>query len=184
MGSAGLYCCDCPAFPPLGKDLIDYTNPKQVVFKGKVMSVGPCDELGTCSFEVQELYSGKSTRHITAVYDCSSSCMMNFAPGEEWIIYAEYLQVEKIKIEFCSRSRKIQKTNNEEIDRIAYGCSTSEELEWLRKNAGIKTIGEDNINRLLAHKNEKPSPAAKIVLLVVSIAVLSLFLIIFKKFLK
>lgn len=179
------FACDCGAFPPLTNELFG-KNPKQIVFKGKVMSIGECNEIAACIFEVQELFDGKAAKHLTAVYDCSSSCQMNFNPGEEWIIYGEYLQLEKINIEFCSRSRKIDPGNNAyaESEKIAYGVTVQEELSWLSENLGKKTIRPDDQNKEAAHKNEKPSPVSKIILLLISVSVLVLIILGSKKFLK
>src|SRR4051812_17231517 len=66
-----ILACDCAAFPPLTLSLFNKENPRQIVFKGKVLKVGDCDELATCTFEVQELYFGKSTKILEAVFECS-----------------------------------------------------------------------------------------------------------------
>jgi hypothetical protein len=176
--------CDCPAFPPLTQSLFQKDNLRQLVFKGKVMKVGACDELAQCTFEVQELYFGKTTKYINAVFECSSDCSMNFAAGEEWIIYAEYIQIEKIKISFCSRSRKIDKANSTEVEQIAYGCSTEDELTFLREKIGIKGVAEENVTRTLAHSNEQPSAWQKVFLLGGSMLFMVIFLIVIKRFLK
>jgi hypothetical protein len=176
--------CDCGAFPPLTKEIFKTNNPKQVVFKGKVLSIAPCNELGECVFMVEALFSGTATRHLSAVYDCSSSCQMTFSPGEEWIIYGEYLQLEKIKIEFCSRSRKMNQLANTEADKIAYGLTSTEEFEWLKQNIGTKPLKESAVNHELAHKNEKPSPTTKIILLIVSMGFMAFFILFSRRFLK
>lgn len=176
--------CDCASFPPLKKELFT-ANPKQLVFRGKVMQVLDCNDIGTCIFEVNEIFSGKSKRHLTAVYDCSSeACQMNFTPGEEWLVYGEYMQVEKIKIEFCSRSRKISATPNDESEKIAFGYTVAEELDWLRSSLGNSEIQPDDENRILAHRNEKPAPTEKIILLVISMAAVIGIILLTKKFLR
>ncbi|MBC7863132.1 MAG: hypothetical protein IAF38_09170, partial [Bacteroidia bacterium] len=139
--------CDCPAFPPLTKELFDAKNLKQIVFKGMVMRNGECNTIASCVFEIQELYFGRSTKHLTAVYQCSGDCVMNFNPGEEWIIYGEYIQLEKIKISFCSRSRKIEKSNSDEVDAVGYGCTTAQEVSFLRDNLGIKKVHAEEVSR-------------------------------------
>jgi hypothetical protein len=180
--------CNCVAFPPLTKALFESGNKKLIVFKGRVLSVGACKELGSVVFQVEELYSGKSTKQLNAVYDCSGStgegCMMTFNAGEEWIIYGEYLQLEKIKVEFCSRSRKILAADYADVDQIAYGIGAKDEIDWLRTNIGIKELTPDDPARALAHKNEKPDPMQKIWLLIVSIVALVIFMLLIKRFLK
>ena len=176
--------CDCSAFPPLSKSIFRPENKKMIVFRGKVLNVGKCNKLSECNFEVEELFFGNTTKNITAFFDCESSCMMNFNPGEDWIIYGEYVQVEKIKIEFCSRSRKISGTVNEEIDNLAYGMSIADELIWLREKIGKKIIKPNNEQRLAGHRNEKPDPSTKIILILISIVAMVLFLIFSKKFFK
>ena len=183
VASLTLFPCDCGSFPPLTKELI-HANPKNIIFHGKVIRVEACQQLGTAIFEIEELFQGKFKKQITAVYDCSSSCQMNFNTGEEWIIYGEFIQVEKIKIEFCSRSRIIQKSNNEETDKIAFGYTAAEELQWLRDSVGLKPLDQDDFNRMMGHRNEKPSPTAKIFLLIISMAVVIAIILISKKFLR
>lgn len=178
------FACDCASFPPLKKELFS-GNTKQLVFRGKVMQVMGCKDIGTCIFEVNEVFNSKSRQHITAVYDCSSgACQMNFAAGEEWLIYGEYVQVEKIKIEFCSRSRKISQVPNNESEKIAFGYSVSEELDWLRAQLGNVEIQPDDENRSLAHQNEKPAPTEKIILLVISMTAVITIILLTKKFLR
>lgn len=176
--------CNCLAFPNLTKQLFEKNNLRQLVFKGRVMKVGECNDLAQCVFEVQELFFGKTTKYINAVFECSSDCSMNFSAGEEWIVYAEYIQLEKVKISFCSRSRVINKMNSEEVDMIAYGCSTANELNFLREKIGIKPLQEENITRDLAHSNELPSPLQKVFLLGGSIVFMVVFLLLVKRFLK
>src|ERR1043166_7108143 len=79
--------CDCPPVRPLSKELCGGFN---VIFRGKVTSVTPCDEKGNAvaSFAITALYKGNCEKEIQVNFECMSSCMMSFAPGEEWIIYA------------------------------------------------------------------------------------------------
>jgi hypothetical protein len=51
--------CNCSAFPNLTKQLFEKNNLRQLVFKGRVMKVGECNDLAQCVFEVQELFFGK-----------------------------------------------------------------------------------------------------------------------------
>jgi hypothetical protein len=176
--------CDCPGFPPMEKKFFETANARQLVFKGKVLTVGECNELATANFEVQELYLGKTQKHIKAVFDCSSDCALNFSPGEEWIVYAEYVQVEKIKITFCSRSRKINMSNTQEADMFAYGVSTAEEITFLREKIGLKELTPEEVSRELLHKNKMPSAWDKVFLLGGSIVAMVIFLIVVKKFIK
>lgn len=176
--------CDCASFPPLNRELFS-ANSKLLVFRGRVNQVLDCNKIGTCNFEVTEVFSGHSRQHVFAVYDCSSlECQMNFVPGEEWLIYGEYIQVEKIKVEFCSRSRKISTVSNNESEKIAFGYSIPEELEWLRTHLGTHEIKPDNENRLLTHQNEKPSPLEKIILLIISMTSVIAIILLTKKFLR
>ena len=148
------------------------------------MSVGECRDLGTCVFQVDELYFGNTTKNIEAFYDCSTSCMMNFSVGEEWIIYGEYVQVEKIKVEFCSRSRKLLSSDFAEVDQIAYGLSAKDELAWLKNNLGVKELKAEKPTKALGHTNEQPNSNTKIILIAVSVAAMVMFLLLIKRFLK
>ena len=175
--------CDCGNFPLLTKELIN-KNKKLIVFRGKVLNSGKCDKIATCNFEVSELFQGSATKVITAFYDCQSDCAMNFNPGEEWLIYGEYVQLEKIKVEFCSRSRKISGQLNGEFEKVTYGMSVAEELSWLQSNIGTKATRPDIMQREAGHRNEQPDTSTKIILLVVSISVMVIFLIFSKRFFK
>ena len=179
-----IFGCDCAAFPTLSKDLFNSVNKKSVVFRGKVINMGKCDKIAECTFEVQELFSGNASKNLIALFDCESSCMMNFNNGEEWIIYGEYVQLEKIKIEFCSRSRRINSTTNNEAENLTFGLSSTDELNWLRNNIGTKIIRPNEEHRTAAHRNEQPKPTTKIILITCSIVAMVLFLILSKRFFK
>jgi hypothetical protein len=181
--SLNAFACDCGKFNPLSKELFN-NNKKLIVFKGKVLNVSNCEKIATCNFDIDELFFGNSTKVITAFYDCQSDCSMNFNPGEEWIIYGEYVQLEKIKIEFCSRSRRINNDKNAYFENVTYGMSTSDELTWLRSNIGVKNIRQDIMQRDAGHRNEQPDTNTKIILLITSISVMVLFLIFSKRLFK
>jgi hypothetical protein len=175
--------CDCGTFNPLSKEIFK-NNKKLIVFKGKVLNIGTCDKIASCNFEVSELFFGNSTKVITAFYDCESDCAMNFNPGEEWLIYGEYVQLEKIKIEFCSRSRKINNLASADFEKVSYGMNTTDELTWLRSNIGLKNTRQDIMQRDAGHRNEQPDTSTKIILIIVSISVMVLFLLFSKRFFK
>ena len=178
------FACDCGAQPTLSEKMFNPNNKKLIVFTGQVLKVGACNKLATCTFQVKELYFGNSKKILEAFFDCGSSCQMNFNPGEEWIIYGEYVQVEKIKIEACSRSRRLKQTNTIEAENIIYGMSTSDELDWLRKKIGTKNIKPNDEQKVAGHKNELPDAYTKALLLTGSIVGMVVFLLITKKIFK
>ena len=111
---------------------------------------------------------------------------MNFNVGETWIIYANYIQLNKPKVELCSRSRKL--VDNEikiATNFIASDLGFNEECDWLKQNLGIKTINsEDNIKTVDTHRNQLPEKEFSLSLILISLIVLIAFIFTLKKILK
>ena len=68
---------------------------------------------------------------------------------------------------------------------IASDLGFNEECEWLKQNLGIKKINsEDNIKTVDTHRNQIPEKEFSLVLILVSTAVMVIFILILKKLLK
>ncbi len=181
--SKPVFSCDCPSFPKLTSE---YTNKYNLIFRGTVQKVSNCNEINHATFQIQELYKGQSKKEIEIYFDCSSDCKMNFNVGETWIIYANYIQLNKPKVELCSRSRKL--VDNEikiATNFIASDLGFNEECDWLKQILGIKTINsEDNIKTVDTHRNQLPEKEFSLSLILISLIVLIAFIFTLKKILK
>lgn len=174
--------CDCPVVPKLNEA---YLKDYQLIFRGSVKSVGECNQLNKVHFVIQELYKGDSPKEIDVLFDCSSDCKMSFYPGETWIIYANFAQVGKPKVEICSRSRKL--VDNEiklSTKFIATDFNFNEECTWLKTNIGLKNFLEENENSKLSHRNQLPDRTSQLILIACSLGGLLLVYFLIKKFLK
>jgi hypothetical protein len=174
--------CECPEVQKLDKA---YSDSYKLIFKGAVKSIEPCKEVGKVRFIVHELYKGDSPQEIDVYFDCSGDCAMNFNAGETWIIYANYAQLGKPDVSFCSRSRKqIDNEIQVQQDFVPTDLSFGQELEWLQTNLGTKNMLAVNNNADFSHRNELPTPKKTIILIVISfVAMMGLYLAI-KKFMK
>ena len=99
------FACECPPIEPASKKICEQYD---VIFYGKVDSIIPCgtEGIGTAYFSIISLYKGSAEQHVSVDYDCTSSCMMSFAKGEEWIIYSVYQHFDLLTVSLCSHSRK------------------------------------------------------------------------------
>ena len=176
------YACKCAALPKLD---VDYCKYYDLIFKGVVVSLGKCNEINKAHFKLNELYKGVSPEEIDVYFDCSSDCAMNFNVGEEWIIYSNYIQLGKPKIDFCSRCRKrIQNENILETEFIHTDITYSQEQEFLMSKLGLHHFLLTTNNSELSHQNIKPNRLTTIILLTISISVFVVFYYLFKKFIK
>ena len=180
--SKPVFSCDCPNLPKLTSE---YTNKYNLIFRGTVQKVSNCNEINHATFQIQELYKGESKKEIEIYFDCSSDCKMNFNVGETWIIYANYIQLNKPKVELCSRSRKL--VDNEikvATNFIASDLGFNEECDWLKQNLGIKTINlEDNIKTVDTHRNQLPEKEFSLVLIIISLFFFLVLIFFLKKYL-
>lgn len=176
------WACECPELPRL---TTEYTSGIDLVFKGSVQNITECrDGLAKAHFMLQALYKGTSPKGIDVYFDCEK-CPMNFNVGETWIIYANYAQVGKPDVNFCSRSKKLVDNEIEiKTQFIPSDYSFSEEAEWLQKNLGTHAFMEGNNKADFQHKNELPTPQRALVLIAVSLTGMLLVFFVVKKLLK
>ncbi|MCD6067629.1 MAG: hypothetical protein K0S33_2455 [Bacteroidetes bacterium] len=174
--------CECPELPRLNKE---YAETYQLIFKGAVKTVGTCNKVNKAHFIVHELFKGSSPKEIDVYFDCTGDCAMSFNPGETWIIYANYAQLGKPDISFCSRSRK-QVDNEVQVQAnfIPSDLSFGQELEWLQTNLDAQAFLETNNNADFSHKNELPTPEKAIVLVAISFAGMLILYFVIRKFMK
>ena len=177
------FSCDCPSIPKLTSE---YCKQYNLIFRGSVQKVATCKEINHATFLIQELYKGQSKREIELYFDCSSDCKMNFNAGETWIVYANFIQLNKPKVELCSRSRKL--VDNEikvATNFIASDLGFNEECDWLKQNLGIKTINpDDKIKTIDTHRNQLPEKEFSLTLILISFIFFLILILIINKKLK
>ncbi len=181
LHSKFLISCDCPPLKPLSKEVCEEYN---IIFSGRVDSVGMCDGTSTAYFFVQALYKGKAMQKIAINFDCSTSCMMNFEKGEMWVIYGKYYKFGKIEVNFCSRSRKFFKDASQDFYAINNQMSYVDEINFLQSNLGTQQIESENNQAQYQRELIKPSAWSKLWLLLISLAVMAVIWFVSKKYLK
>ncbi|MGQ0829074.1 MAG: hypothetical protein ACT4ON_11855 [Bacteroidota bacterium] len=164
--------CQCPTLFLISKDLCEKY---EVIFYGKVDSVSPCGTNGisTAHFTIKELYKGIVEQHVQIDFDCSSSCMMSFSKGDEWIIYSIFQRFDLLTVNICGHSRKFFPGAAQDVYQIASDRSFEQEKQYLTKILGIQSfIKKNELNEQqndLAHQNKQPSGIHKLLLLLASV---------------
>lgn len=173
--------CQCP----LTALSVNECDKYQIIFRGRVINHTNCsDKPGETIFQILELYKGKVHEKFKVLYHCNEPCASTFNPGEEWIIYTNYKQVDNAMLDWCSRSRRYIKNFKEDYYAQTYGNSYDEELVFLRKNLGTYRVMEDREENAAGKRNIIPSKTQLIVTLFISMAVVILFIQLFKKYFK
>jgi len=172
----GIIACDCPALAPL---TIVECRKFDVILQCKIDSVSSCKGKSIAYAEIIEVYKGNESSVLQFEFDCSSSCQMSFANGEQWLIYGKYNGEKKLEVAFCDRNRKQIADSQKDYFAISSGLSFDEEIRYLVKNIGLK-ISRVKKNKqaidITQRENDQTSGMNKILLLFVS---LILFLVIY-----
>jgi hypothetical protein len=172
--------CQCP-FTTLGREECEKY---EIIFKGKILSVVPCDnKFGVAIFEVEELYKGNTTKQFKVLFECGVECAQQFTEGDEWIIYSNYKQIDKAKMDWCSRSRKYFKNEKEDFYTVTYGNDYFDELKFLRQKLGLHRLRTESHNAA-EERNLMPTKTQTILMLLISISAIFLFYWLFKKYFK
>lgn len=108
---------------------------------------------------------------------------MKFLPGEEWIIYSRYKQLGNAMMDWCSRSRKYFKNENEDFYSVTYGNDYYDEVAFLRKNLGTHRFLQTHISEDQG-RNVIPGITQTIVLVLCSLLAIVLFYWLFNRFFK
>ena len=176
--------CECKDFVPITKELCsDY----DVIFYGTVDSVSACDKKGfsIAYFTITELYKGNVKKQVQINFDCNTECMMSFAEGEEWIIYALYQKFDHLNVSICGHSRK--KFDDETLDIYSANAKRSfgKEEEFLKTAFGNQDFIEENdLNNQqdkVGPRNEQPSNWGKLTLLLFSVLAMGIVYYITRK---
>jgi hypothetical protein len=151
---------------------------------GKVINTKTCDNKpGTAVFEVLELYKGNAEKTFNMLFDCEGTCFYEFKPGEEWIIYSRYKQVNTAFMDYCSRSRRYFNNAKEDYYTITNGNEYEDELKFLREKLGLHRLVENKQNNDYS-RNNLPNTTQSVVILLVSIGAILIFYFIFSRFVK
>ncbi len=135
-------------------------------------------------FSVSQLFKGSCAKEVTIYFDKKNECNLKMNAGEDWIIYANYKQLQKPYVEYCSRSRKnvINTNKNIESQYIKSDLTVDAESELLQQQLGQQNFSaqaqEDN-----RHSNIIPGFSQRIVLILVSIVGFVLIYFLLNKFL-
>jgi hypothetical protein len=172
--------CQCP----LSSLNIDECNKYDLIFKGKIISLKPCENKpGEALFELEELYEGNATQKFTILFECNSECALRLNVGEEWIIYTNHKQLNNAQLNWCSRSRKYFSNDKEDFYSVNYGNDYVEELKFLRDNFGLHHFLPEPKN-VTTDRNIKPSLNQSIAMVVISISFILLFYWLFNRYFK
>ncbi|MDF2449555.1 MAG: hypothetical protein K0R26_2059 [Bacteroidota bacterium] len=171
--------CQCP-ITSLTKE---ETNKYEIIFKGRVKTVTFKKEKSEAIFTVDELYKGMLATDFKIIFNEEDPCKIDFRSGDEWIIYANYNQVDNAKMDFCSRSRKFFRNAKEDFFTETTGVSYEEEMRYLQTNLGLHKLMKQNPNRV-ENRNILPTGNQSILFVIISLFGLVAFYWLFNKFFK
>lgn len=178
--SPSIEACQCP----LTQLSSEECNKYEIIFKGKILSVKDCgDKFGEALFEVEELYKGNATKNFKVLFECDVECAQKFNPGEEWVIYSRYKQIDNAKMDWCSRSRKFFKVETEDFYTVNYGNDYYDEVKFLREKLGIHRLLAEN-PKPEANRNQIPDKTQFVIVLICSLLGLILFYYLFNRFFR
>ncbi len=172
--------CQCPLTSLSQAELDKY----DIIFKGKIGDVKLNGKKSETLFTVDELYKGMVSKEFTLLFDNDDVCKLELRPGDEWIIYANYHQIDNAKLDFCSRSRKFIKNSKEDFFAETTGVSYDEELTFLREKLGLHKVLKENPNKAAENRNILPNSNQLIIGFLCSLGGLFLFYWLFNRFFK
>jgi hypothetical protein len=173
--------CQCPVTSLNEAELARY----DIIFKGKVDSLILNGKKSVAVFTVDELYKGMIAKQFTVLFDDEDVCKLELRPGDEWIIYANYHQIDNAKLDFCSRSRKFIKNIKEDFFAETTGISYDEELKFLQEKLGLHKVLKENPNKAaVENRNILPNTNQLIIGFLCSLGGLFLFYWLFNRFFK
>jgi hypothetical protein len=171
------FACECPPLAPMSSIIAKVYD---VIFFGSIDSVSACDPKGnaTACFTIIELYKGNVVKHVPVNFDCASECLMSFAKGEQWLVYAKYEKFDFLKVTLCDHSRKKFMDTTQDVYQFAAGRTFEDEKLFLNKTFGLQQfIQENSLNKQqneVGPKNQQPSAWGKLILLLVSLSAMGL----------
>lgn len=171
--------CQCPLTTLSTGECDKY----DIIFKGKISNVKPNGKKSEALFTVDELYKGMVAKEFTLLFDNEDACKLELRPGDEWVIYANYHQIDNAKLDFCSRSRKYIKNVKEDFFAETSGVSYDDEVSFLQEKLGLHKVLKENPNRA-ENRNILPNTNQLIIGFICSLLGLFLFYWLFNRFFK
>lgn len=178
IGKASL-ACQCPLTALNETELAKY----DIIFKGKIDSIKLDGKKSVAFFRVDELYKGLVSKEFNILFDDEDVCKLELRPGDDWVIYANYHQIDNAKLDFCSRSRKYIKNVKEDFFEETTGVSFGEEINFLQTKLGLHKALKENPNKV-ENRNILPNTNQLIIGFICSLLGLFLFYWLFNRFFK
>lgn len=171
--------CQCPVTVLNEAELAKY----DIIFKGKIKELKLDKARSEAVFTVNELYKGMVSGEFKLLFDNEDECKLELRNGDEWIIYANYHQIDNAKLDFCSRSRKYIKNIKEDFFEATSGVSYDEEIAFLQTKLGLHKPLKKNPNAV-ENRNIIPTSNQMIIGFICSLLGLLLFYWIFNRLFK
>ena len=148
-----------------------YTTGHKLIFRGKTLSIAAGEDFNKVTFIVTQLFKGSCAKEVTVYFDKKEVCQLKFNTGEDWLIYANFQQIEKPCLEYCTRSRKnvINTNKNVEIQYIKSDLTVDAECESLRTQFGLQNFSAQSQGEKTSHNNIIPGFWQRIVLILCSV---------------
>ena len=171
--------CQCP----LTKLDETETNKYDIIFKGKISSIKLLKERSEALFTIQELYKGPISEQFIVLFNDVDVCKLELRAGDEWIIYANFKQINNAQLDFCSRSRKFFKNSKEDFFEVTTGITYQEEINYLQKKLGLHKCMKNNAN-VVENRNIIPNNTQFLIFIAFSLIGIVIFYWLVNKFLK
>jgi hypothetical protein len=172
--------CDCQTAQVDMKTIAS----SELIFLGKVVAISGCNGTAKANFLVQELYRGKCFAETSIEFDCSSDCQMDFAPGQTWLIYADYIKYGEPQVKFCSFSRQQFDNEKDDFNSLSHGMTFEAEKNWLKKNLGLQQLNVKDEATEQHHENIRPQGSDILLYLGLGLVGVIGFYFLGRKFLK
>ncbi len=147
-----------------------YAVSHKLIFRGKTLSISTGEDFNKATFIVTQLFRGRCAKEVDIYFDKKAACQLKFNTGEDWLMYADYQQIEKPFVAYCSRSRKnvINTNKNIEVQYIKSDLTVDAECEKLREQFGLQNFSTQPKEENTLHNNIIPSFWQRIILLLCS----------------
>ncbi|MGZ3865589.1 MAG: hypothetical protein ACXVNR_03890 [Bacteroidia bacterium] len=149
-----------------------YISAHELIFRGKTVSIAEGRDFNKVTFTITQLFKGSCPKEIDVFFDKKGKCQLKFNTGEDWIIYANFKQMQKPFVEYCSRSRKnvIITNKNVEVQYAKTDLTIDAECEKLQQQMGTQSFTSQQKEENNLHSNVIPGFWERIILILCSAA--------------
>lgn len=149
-----------------------YISSHGLIFRGKTVSIAEGEDFNKVTFVITQLFKGSCPKEIDLYFDKKGKCQLKFGTGEDWIIYANFIQMQKPFVEYCSRSRKnvIITNKNVEVQYAKTDLTVDAECEKLQQQLGTQNFSTQQKEENNLHTNIIPGFWERIGLILCSAA--------------